>query len=89
MIRPIACSADGTWTERPKREWDVAAGVALVIAGAAICTAGMLGAPWLVRLIAPGFADDPEKLELTIALTIVVGIVLGIAAIAKLAGQQA
>jgi len=25
--------ADGTWTERPKHEWDVAAGVALVLAG--------------------------------------------------------
>jgi len=33
------------------------------------CVVGILGAPWLVRLIAPGFADEPEKLELTIALT--------------------
>ena len=43
--------------------------LALLAAGALICAAGMLGAPWLVRLIAPGFADDPGKLELTIALT--------------------
>jgi putative peptidoglycan lipid II flippase len=43
--------------------------LALLAAGAVICVAGMLGAPWLVRLIAPGFADHPEKLELTIGLT--------------------
>ena len=43
--------------------------LALLIAGAVICVAGMLGAPWLVRLIAPGFAADPGKLELTITLT--------------------
>jgi putative peptidoglycan lipid II flippase len=43
--------------------------LALLIAGAVICTVGILGAPWLVRLIAPGFADDPAKLALTITLT--------------------
>jgi len=42
---------------------------ALLLAGASICAAGMLGAPWLVRLIAPGFAGDPGKLALTITLT--------------------
>jgi putative peptidoglycan lipid II flippase len=42
---------------------------ALLVAGAVICVLGILGAPWLVRIIAPGFSDDPEKLELTIALT--------------------
>ena len=43
--------------------------LALLIAGAVICAVGMVGAPWLVRLIAPGFGDDPGKLELTITLT--------------------
>jgi putative peptidoglycan lipid II flippase len=43
--------------------------MALLIACAVICVAGMLGAPWLVRLIAPGFSADPGKLELTIRLT--------------------
>ena len=43
--------------------------LALLIAGGLICLAGMLGAPWLVRFIAPGFAADPAKLELTIKLT--------------------
>jgi putative peptidoglycan lipid II flippase len=43
--------------------------LALLAAGAVICAAGMIGAPWLVRLIAPGFADEPGKLELTITLT--------------------
>jgi len=43
--------------------------LALLVAGALICLAGMLGAPWLVRLIAPGFAADPGKLQLTVTLT--------------------
>jgi putative peptidoglycan lipid II flippase len=43
--------------------------LALLLAGGAICVVGMLGAPWLVRLIAPGFADDPDKLALTVTLT--------------------
>jgi putative peptidoglycan lipid II flippase len=43
--------------------------LALLIAGVLICLAGVLGAPWLVRLIAPGFAGDPGKLELTVHLT--------------------
>jgi putative peptidoglycan lipid II flippase len=43
--------------------------LALLVAGALICVGGMLGAPWLVRLIAPGFAGDPGKLQLTVTLT--------------------
>jgi len=35
----------------------------------AISALGMMCAPWLVRIIAPGFAQDPLKLELTIRLT--------------------
>lgn len=34
-----------------------------------VCTIGIWSAPGLVRLLAPGFWEDPEKLALTIALT--------------------
>lgn len=40
---------------------------ALALAGAA--AGGILLAPWLVRIMAPGFAGIPEKLQLTIHLT--------------------
>lgn len=39
----------------------------VLLAGASL--AGLLAAPWLVRLIAPGFVSEPEKFELTILLT--------------------
>ena len=39
--------------------------LALIAAGLLICAAGIAGAPWLVRFIAPGFAEDPAKLEMT------------------------
>lgn len=35
----------------------------------ALGLAGSLGAPWIVRLIAPGFTADPEKYALTVQLT--------------------
>jgi putative peptidoglycan lipid II flippase len=41
----------------------------LVAVLAVICAVGYLLAPWLVRWFAPGFADVPGKLELTIRLT--------------------
>jgi putative peptidoglycan lipid II flippase len=34
-----------------------------------VCAAGVALAPWLVRIYAWGFADDPRKLELTVILT--------------------
>ncbi|HET9252816.1 MAG TPA: lipid II flippase MurJ, partial [Candidatus Eisenbacteria bacterium] len=34
-----------------------------------ICLLGILAAPWLVRVMAPGFADEPGKLGLTTLLT--------------------
>ncbi len=43
--------------------------VALLVAGALLCAAGALAAPWLVGLFAPGFRAEPEKFALTIALT--------------------
>ena len=42
--------------------------VVAVLLGVAV-TVAVLVAPWLVRLLAPGFLRDPEKLQLTIRLT--------------------
>ena len=42
---------------------------ALLIVLGVITVAGILAAPWLVRLIAPGFANIPGKTELTVTLT--------------------
>ena len=41
----------------------------LLVVTAAIALVGMIWAPWLVKLIAPGFAQTPGKLELTALLT--------------------
>jgi putative peptidoglycan lipid II flippase len=41
--------------------------LSLILAGMTIL--GILLSPWIVRIIAPGFADIPEKLSLTISLT--------------------
>ena len=35
----------------------------------AICLVGILTAPWIVRILAPGFAEVPGKLELTTLMT--------------------
>jgi putative peptidoglycan lipid II flippase len=43
-------------------------GAALLVLGL-VTTAGALGAPWVVRLFAYGFVDEPEKLVLAIRLT--------------------
>jgi putative peptidoglycan lipid II flippase len=43
--------------------------MALLITGAVICVGGILGAPWLVKVFAYGFADDAAKLALTVTLT--------------------
>lgn len=34
-----------------------------------VSLAGILAAPWLIRVIAPGFSDSPEKFALTVLLT--------------------
>jgi putative peptidoglycan lipid II flippase len=36
---------------------------------ALVVAVGMLGAPWVVRLFALGFADDPGKMDLSVLLT--------------------
>jgi myo-inositol-1(or 4)-monophosphatase len=47
LAQVAAGLADGTWTQTPKNEWDVAAGVALVLAGG--------GRVWLPDGSKPGF----------------------------------
>jgi putative peptidoglycan lipid II flippase len=42
---------------------------ALLVVVGGIVLAGMLAAPWIVGVIAPGFADTPGKVELTVFLT--------------------
>lgn len=41
----------------------------LLVTIAVICILGVLAAPWIVRGMAPGFADEPGKLGLTTLLT--------------------
>jgi putative peptidoglycan lipid II flippase len=41
----------------------------LLVAISALCLIGILGAPWIVRTMAPGFAAIPGKLELTTLMT--------------------
>ncbi|HYR69142.1 MAG TPA: murein biosynthesis integral membrane protein MurJ [Candidatus Dormibacteraeota bacterium] len=41
----------------------------LLVIVSAICLVGILAAPWIVRVLAPGFAAVPGKLELTTLMT--------------------
>jgi putative peptidoglycan lipid II flippase len=57
---------------RGKREaWELATAVmlSLLVASSLIVCAGMLFAPWIVRLLLAGFAGDPQKIALTVSLT--------------------
>ncbi len=73
--------------EGEKSAWRLANLVlnALLIVLSAITVAGIVAAPWLVRLIAPGFADVPGKTELTIQLTRIMFPFLLLVAMAALA----
>lgn len=42
---------------------------AIIIVVGAVCALGVLGAPWLVHLLAPGFAEVPGKFELAVRMT--------------------
>lgn len=42
---------------------------ALLVVVGGVVVLGMIGAPWIVGWIAPGFAETPGKMELTISLT--------------------
>jgi len=55
-----------------KREAFALAGAtfkALCLLLIAVVIAGILTAPWIVRVIAPGFVDQPDKMEMTVLLT--------------------
>ena len=41
----------------------------LVLSLATVSAVAMIGAPWLVGLLAPGFGDEPAKFDLTVFLT--------------------
>src|SRR5512134_1363620 len=58
-------------TMRAKQEaWELASAVftTLLTIVTLVTVAGILAAPWLVQLLAPGFQGDPEKLALTTLL---------------------
>jgi putative peptidoglycan lipid II flippase len=59
-------------TQRGKLQaWELASAVftTLLTVVILVTIAGILAAPWLVQLLAPGFQADPEKLALTTLLT--------------------
>ncbi|MEI6083345.1 MAG: murein biosynthesis integral membrane protein MurJ [Verrucomicrobiota bacterium] len=74
-------------TEGDKSAWRLANLVlnALLIVLSVITIAGIIAAPWLVKFIAPGFANVPGKTELTIQLTRIMFPFLLLVAIAALA----
>lgn len=58
-------------TRRPeefRRMLRSVAGAFLVVLGA-VSLLGVLGAPWLVRVVAPGFFDSSERAEMAVSLT--------------------
>ena len=42
---------------------------AIIIVVGSVCALGMLAAPWIVHLMAPGFAEVPGKFELAVRMT--------------------
>lgn len=66
---PIFSQYLKTRGKREAQELSNATATALLIVVGAVCAAGMLLAPQIVRLMAPGFAQLPSKFELTVLLT--------------------
>src|SRR3989442_8864052 len=59
-------------TKRPKRDaWELASAAftTLLTALTVVCLLGILPAPWIVKLIAPGFSANPDREALTTMLT--------------------
>ncbi len=59
-------------TRRTQRDaWELASAAftTLLTILTGVCVLGILAAPWIVALIAPGFGDDPGKQALTMVLT--------------------
>src|SRR5438552_3078536 len=62
----------GYLTRRTKRDaWELASAAftTLLTILTGVCVLGILAAPWIVKLIAPGFSDNPEREALTTLLT--------------------
>ena len=68
-VVPVLSAARATTS--PQDFWRLAQalGVRILVAVSILGAAGWLLAPWLVMLIAPGFASEPEKFSLTVRLT--------------------
>jgi len=58
-------------TKSAEEFWRLAQALAvrILVAVSVLGLAGAIGAPWLVRLVAPGFLQEPEKFRLTVWLT--------------------
>src|SRR5438093_1759202 len=59
-------------SKRTKRDaWELASAAftTLLTVLTGVCLLGILAAPWIVKLIAPGFSDNPEREALTTMLT--------------------
>lgn len=67
----VTCFTQTLAREGEARAWRLANLVvhALLVVVGAVVLVGMVGAPWVVDLIAPGFADIPGKTRLTVELT--------------------
>ncbi len=81
-----------TFSQKLEREgeepaWELANRVLndLLLVVGAVVFAGILASPWIVDWIAPGFRDEPGKLELTITLTRILFPFLWLVALAAVA----
>jgi putative peptidoglycan lipid II flippase len=66
FVPALARLSDDGDEGRAARELVRGMAAALVLALAVVVGLGVLASPWLVRLYAPGFAEHPGKLELTV-----------------------
>jgi putative peptidoglycan lipid II flippase len=71
--------------EARTREFVRAMTAALLLLLPWLVAAGILASPWLVALLAPAFAQDPAKFELTVRLTRLMFPYLGLISLAALA----
>jgi len=67
----VTCFTQTLARDGEARAWRLANLVihALLVVVGGVVLLGMIAAPWIVELIAPGFADSPGKVELTVHLT--------------------
>ena len=69
FVPALARLADDGDEGRQARELVRGLSAALQLALATVVAGGLLAAPWLVRLYAQGFADEPGKLAVTVLMT--------------------